>query len=114
MAVCAFLARAVLAGFGDPPTVLVDIDGDGARDIACALPSIVDGKSAQSVLFFSGATGDRLATLTLPLREGRLLGKQMLFIEEYDPDGHPAPAVSGRVSEKEYMVAVFDLPKIDG
>jgi len=99
-------------GFGERPTVLADLDGDGAREIACALPTVVEGQARVGVLVFSGATGKHLATFTLPERKGRLLGGQMLFIEKYDPDGHPALAVSGRIAKHKYMVAVFDLVKI--
>jgi len=100
-------------GFGDRPEILTDLNGDGAPEIACALETLAGGKSTRGVLIFSGATGDHLATLTLPPGQGRLVGKQMLFIEQYDPKGRSALAVSGKGSEKKYIVAVFDLPEIE-
>ena len=99
-------------GFGDQVTLLNDLDGDGAREIACALPTIVGKKQVQGVLIFSGATGEHLTTLTLGPKQGYLKGDQMLFLESADPRGDPALAVSGTTRDKGYMVAIFDLPKI--
>ncbi|MFH0965319.1 MAG: VCBS repeat-containing protein [Planctomycetota bacterium] len=99
-------------GFGGRPEILVDLDGDAAREIACALPTIVGGERTQGVLIFSGATGAHLTTLALPSSQGRLLGEQMLLIPRFDPAGAPVLAVSGQAPDKKYVVAVFDLPKI--
>lgn len=98
--------------FGDIPAILTDLDGDGAREVACALPTTVEGKPVQAILVFSGASGGHLATLTLPKRQGRLEGDQMVLIERYTPDGKPALAVSGKVDAKRHMIAIFDLSKI--
>jgi len=99
-------------GFGDRPEILVDLDGDGAREIACSLPIIVGEKRTRGVLIFSGATGKHLVTLTLPSRKGRLFGSQMLLIEKFGPKGRPVLAVSGMASKNKYIVAIFNLPKI--
>ena len=91
-----------------------DLDGDGAREIACLLPTPAEkDRSQQGVLIFLGATGAHVATLTLTGRQGWLVGKQMALIERYDPNGATAPAVSGRVGEKGCMVAVFDLASVE-
>lgn len=99
-------------GFGNPVTLLSDLDGDGAREIACALPTILDDKHTRGVLIFSGATGKHLATLTLDPKQGYLKGNQLLFLESADPQGKSALAVSGTTKKQSYMVAIFDLPKI--
>ena len=99
-------------GFGNRVTFLTDLDGDGAREIACALPTLVAAKRTTGVLIFSGATGERLATLILAPNQGRLLGGQMLLLLPLTPEGRPALAVSGILAKHKYMVAVFDLPAI--
>lgn len=99
-------------GFGAPVTLLSDLDGDGAREIACALPTIVGKKPVHGVLIFSGATGEHLTTLTLGPKQGYLRGDQMLFLASADHQATAALAVSGTTRDKGYMVAIFDLPKI--
>lgn len=98
--------------FGDPVTFLPDLNGDGAVEIACALPTLIGKKRARGVLIFSGATGEHLATLTLGSRQGRLRGGQMLVLKAFGKEGKPALAVDGQLEKKKYMVAIFDLPRI--
>ena len=99
-------------GFGDRVTFISDLDGDGALEIACSLPTVVGEKRTRGVLIFSGATGERLATLTLAPKQGRLLGGQMVLLDPYGPEGWPALAVSVVLAKDKYGVAVFDLPGI--
>ncbi len=98
-------------GFGDPVTSLPDLDGDGAPELACALPLPVEGRSRMAVHVFSGGSGERLAALTISPKVGRITGEQMALVEAGGGHG-PAIAVTGTLRVEAHMVAIFDLPEI--
>jgi len=98
-------------GFGNQVVVLPDTDGDGANEVATALPITVSGKRRTGVLIFSGASGEHIGTMHPKEKQGRLIGSQMVVLESADGKGRPGLAVNGRVAEDKHMVAVFLLPK---
>jgi len=99
------------AGFGNQVVVLPDTDGDGANEVATALPITVSGKRRTGILVFSGASGEHVGTMHPKEKQGRLIGSQMVVLESADGKGRPGLAVNGRVAEDKHMVAVFLLPK---
>ncbi len=104
------MALAADVEFGDTAVVLPDLDGDGRSEIAAVLPTPVKDKREMGVLIFSGATGKHLAVLRHDGKDFRpTTGAQMAVMEDADGRGAPGLAVSGKVSDKKYGVAIFEL-----
>jgi hypothetical protein len=105
------------AGFGHTAAVVPDIDGDSKPEIAVTLASVVKGKMNNGILIFSGATGRHIETLIHTRDNFRLFAggssSQIAVLESVNRKGAPGIAVTGKVSEKKYGIAVFELERVD-
>ena len=101
-------------GFGEPATIVTDLDGDGAPEIACTVTTVVGGKGAFAVALFSGKNGRHLITLALNRKHGALDGKQLLFVDVFGPDHKPLLAATGRKDDKTSIVALLEIPRLTG
>ncbi len=105
------------AGFGHTAAIVPDIDGDSKPEVAVMLGSLVKGKYHNGVLIFSGATGEHIETLLHNRDDFIMAGPgsflQIAALESADGKGSPGVAVTGRVSEKEFGIAIFLLERVD-
>lgn len=105
------------AGFGHTAAIVPDIDGDSKPEVAVMLGSTIKGKYHNGVLIFSGATGKHIETLLHNRDDFIMAGPgsflQIAVLESADGKGSPGIAVTGRLSEKEFGIAVFLLERVD-
>jgi len=99
-------------GFGSTCVSLPDIDGDGAGEVAVVLSPILGERPQRSILVFSGATGERIATLYHGRDDFAMLESRMAVVESADGRGTPGIAVPGKTGKKDYGVAVFAVEPI--
>jgi len=99
--------------FGAPVRVLPDLNGDGVRDLATILPTLVGEKRVRAVLIFSGATGDHIGVLSLARDQGRIYGKDMVLLDSADGEGEIGLAVTALLPPKQHDMAIFLLPDME-
>ncbi len=101
--------------FGSAVSSTPDLNGDGIGDVVTPALAVVEGKSRQSVLVFSGRDGKLLATLHPGKGQGRLMSRktQMTLLDSAGADRGPGVAVAARDADGtgSISVEIFALPQ---